>query len=168
MAMNAILRATAFLAILGAVAVPAAIASAEPAFTDYPAAETLQGTPVHPDYTGDAATYRTRIRQAVAAGPNAGGHYAIVPIGCGGSCTIVEMVDLRNGAMLAFPIGGEDYYQLALDFRLESRLIMADWKDTSDGAFNQCIRRFYEIRDGDFVALGETRRTVDDHAPCSE
>lgn len=41
---------------------------------------------------------------------------------------------------------------------------MADWKDTSDGAFNQCVRRFYEIRDGDFVALGETRRTVDDHA----
>jgi hypothetical protein len=146
----------------------AAPASAEPAFSDFPVAAALQTAPAHPDYTADAATYRTRIRQAVNAGPNAAGHYAIIPIGCGGSCTVIEMVDLRDGRMLTFPVGGEEYYQLALDYRLDSRLIIADWKDVSGGAFNTCVRRFYEIANGNFVLVGETRRTVEDHAPCSE
>lgn len=162
--MGEIVRA---LALIAATAL-AAPASAEPAFSDYPAAAALRTSPAHPDYTADAATYRTRIRQAVNAGPNAAGHYAIIPIGCGGSCTVIEMVDLRDGRMLTFPVGGEDYYQLALDYRLDSRLIIADWKDVSGGAFDTCVRRFYEIADGHFVVRDETRWTVEDHAPCSE
>lgn len=143
-------------------------ASAERKFSDYPAINLLQSKAVHPNYAFEARMYRTRIKRGVENGPNAGGHYAIIPIGCGSSCTVVEMVDLRNGALLNFPVGGEEFYQLALRFRLDSRLIIADWKDPSDGQFKTCIRRFYEIRGGDFILLQETRRAVEAQTICSE
>lgn len=73
-------------------------ALADPQFSDFPAIEALHGKAVHPDYTGEAAMYRTMIRRGVEGGPNAGGHYAITPIGCGTSCTVVAMVDLHDGA----------------------------------------------------------------------
>ncbi|HZV17372.1 MAG TPA: hypothetical protein VFF84_01620 [Sphingobium sp.] len=143
-------------------------ASAEPQFSHYPATGSLQGEPVHPDYTADAAMYRTMIRRGIESGPNAGGYYVIIPIGCGSSCTVVEMVDLRNGTLLDFPVGGEEFYQLALAFKRDSRLIVADWKDPSDGRFNRCVRRFYEIADGEVILLRETSRPVGDYAVCSE
>jgi hypothetical protein len=142
-------------------------AAAEPDFSYYPAIELLQSEPVHPDYTAEAAMYRTMIRRGIEGGPNAAGHYVIIPIGCGTSCTVVEMVDLRNGTLMDFPVGGEEYYQLALDFRLDSRLIVADWKDTSDGQFNRCIRRFYEVADGGFTLVEEMSRSVEDYTSCS-
>ncbi|MCM8731713.1 hypothetical protein NFE57_12145 [Hephaestia sp. MAHUQ-44] len=155
-------------ALMALFAVSASPALADPRFSDFPALEVLEGEAVHPDYAADAAMYRTMIRRGIEDGPNAGGHYAIVPIGCGGGCSVVVMVDLRNGALLDFPVGGEEYYQLALGFERDSRLIVADWKDPSDGAFNTCVRRFYEITDGDIAQIGETRRAVGDYTSCSE
>lgn len=160
-------RTPAFMAAVALSAISATPAAAKHAFSHYPVTKALEGAPVHPDYRGAAATYRTKIRQAVQAGPNAAGHYAIIPIGCGGSCTVVQMVDLRDGTLLAFPVGGEDYYGLAIDFDLTSRLIIADWKDTSGGSFNVCVRRYYQIADRAFTLLNETRRTVDEEEGCA-
>lgn len=72
-------------------------ALAEPTFAEYPATEVLAQEAVHPDYTGEASMYRTMIREGIEDGPNAGGHYTIIPIGCGVACTVVAMVDLRDG-----------------------------------------------------------------------
>lgn len=39
------------------------------------------------------------------AGPNFGGHFTLVEIGCGSSCIFAFLIDARNGRVVDFPLG---------------------------------------------------------------
>jgi hypothetical protein len=124
---------------------------APPRFEDYPVAETLRGIPVNPVIsTPDERLYRTKIREGVAKGfgvegpdgkerfsPNFAGHYFIITWGCGSPCLMAAIVDAKTGRVDPPPFHhgpGHSYFQvpwaspvqLALDYRLDSRLLIAN------------------------------------------
>ena len=141
-------------------------AAAEPRFADYPAKTKLSGEPVLPDMTGDAGSFRTRIRNGMAEGPNFGGHFSIIEIGCGTSCIIALLIDASDGQMIDFPLGGESNYQLQLKYDVESTLLQADWMDTDVGDYDTCIRNFYDIASGALVEISTRTYTVERGGIC--
>jgi hypothetical protein len=47
-----------------------------------------------------AKTYRTVLRRELTEGPNYAGHYRVVVWGCGTSCAMFAVVDLKNGKVI--------------------------------------------------------------------
>lgn len=154
-------------AVLAAMFVGAAPAAAEPQFADYPARTYLKGKPVVPKLAGDLAQFRTRIRNGMKAGPNFGGHFTLIEIGCGGACIFAFLVDASNGKVLDFPIGGEENYQLQMKYGLDSTLLQADWMDTGLGNHDTCVRRFYDIASGTLTKVAEQTYKVE-QSYCGE
>jgi hypothetical protein len=95
-----------------------------PKFADYPAGEIFRGKPAAPSFASDpdAWSFRTRLREGAAKGPNFAGHYTIVSWTNGTDCQTTVIVDARNGAV--FFTGLES--SLGADFRLDSRLIVVN------------------------------------------
>ena len=93
-----------------------------------------------PVYTGRMANdiankrhnMRTRLRQALKAGPNFAGHYALAIYGCGTGCIGLSMVDVKTGQiyddvpnpMCYYPMD-KDYHYAGQDaqFSKDSRLL---------------------------------------------
>lgn len=103
---------------------------------DYPAKSIFTGQTRLPDFKGRDKgfnTYRTRIRDGMRAGPNYAGQYSVVQIGCGTGCSFVIVGDNKSGRPLNFPRGGEDNMYLQLQFRLNSRLLAAQWGNYDSG-----------------------------------
>ncbi|MBO6510200.1 MAG: peptidoglycan-binding protein, partial [Roseibium sp.] len=132
-------------------------------FSDYPATEGLVAPVAFPNFTGrDAAfrSYRTRIRNGVEGGVNFAGHYAFVVIGCGTNCRFGFVVDLRNGEVFDFPFGGEEHYQMDLQFQSDSRLVRVRWKDGWDK--DTCSERDIVVTGTQFETLAaRTDQAVD-------
>ena len=87
-----------------------------------------------PDFSGRDrahATFRTRIREGIKEGVNFCGRYAIISFGCGTGCRFNLMADVSNGRVYDFPLGGEDYQGLDLDYRNNSCLVRAKWNQES-------------------------------------
>jgi hypothetical protein len=127
-------------------------------FEDHPPRARLAGAPVAPDFRGrdaDFRNYRTRLREAVAAGVNFGGHYALEVVGCGASCRFAMLVDLRTGEAGDFPYGGEEYLGMNLLFSPDSRLVRARWLVLPDG--ETCLERDLVVEGMDWRVLGERR-----------
>ncbi len=143
-------------------------AAAEPQFADYPVKTRLKGKPVLPKFTGDTAQFRTRIRNGMKDGPNFAGHFSLIEIGCGGSCIFTFLIDARTGKVVDFPLGGEEFYQLQLKYRLDSTLLQADWMDTSVGSYDTCIRRFYDISSGTPKQVSQESRKIEQSGYCGE
>jgi hypothetical protein len=77
--------------------------SKAPSFGDYPAANTQDmGSTPKLDLTTNtiAKTYRTVLRQEVPKGPNYDGHYRVAVWGCGASCAMFAVVNLRTGRVI--------------------------------------------------------------------
>lgn len=108
-----------------------------------------RGPVVEPNFEAgpDYRTFKTAIRRDARHGVNFAGHYRVVTIGCGTSCIWSVLVDLRTGGLSGFPLGGDENYRLALDFRIDSRLIKARWQDwsTDEGA---CVSQAFELQGG--------------------
>lgn len=90
-----------------------------------------------------AYNFRTRIRQGVAEGVKFAGRVAIIPIGCGTDCGSAYAVDLTTGRIYTFPLGGENYYAMVLQYRPWSRLISAVWYKEVSGP---CLRQNFVWR----------------------
>jgi hypothetical protein len=106
-------------------------AQAEVRFEDYPATARLQdGSPlVLPDFAGRdawARRFRTRIREGLAEGPNFAGHYSLIQIGCGTSCSFAYIVDHATGEILPFPYG-QERQAMSLSRNVDSRLVKVSW-----------------------------------------
>lgn len=128
-------------------------------FSNYPANDVMQRAEriALPQFNGrDAAyrNYRTRITNGIKEGPNFAGHYAIIGIGCGTSCIFAYVADARTGEVFPFPYGGEENYEMSLDYRLESRLVRVTWADLDS---DQCITHEVMWDGGSFDLLGETK-----------
>jgi len=134
-------------------------------FSDYPT-EVYTGAIVKPTFTGPQKTYydyRTRIREAVAAGPMFAGSMTIVFFGCGTSCTTGFMYDLKAGVFRDLPIAGEEYPEAGIDYRPDSRLLMTQWRGGEDLDHPTCVRAFHEWTGDGFKEL--QRREVPGQCP---
>ena len=99
--------------------------------------EAHTGPTVLPDFSGpqlDYAVYRTRLSESARAGVSFAGHYALSQICCGMQCSFVNTIDLANGAIGDFPLGGEENLELELSYRPESALILARFLAYASGA----------------------------------
>jgi hypothetical protein len=76
--------------------------------------------------------YKTRIREGFKNGVNFAGHYALVIFGCGTGCRGGYLIDIRSGRIFDFPLGGEENYELTLDYRPNSRLLKTSWEAVAD------------------------------------
>jgi hypothetical protein len=69
-----------------------------PAFGDYPTTQEVVSNPKL-DLTSNpiARTYRTVLRQEIAKGPNYAGYYRVAFWGCGASCAMFAVINLKTG-----------------------------------------------------------------------
>ncbi|NML70544.1 hypothetical protein HHL23_12115 [Chryseobacterium sp. RP-3-3] len=83
------------------------------------------------DFSSDEGAYnfRTRIKEAYASGtPDFARYYITVIFGCGASCIMGSMMDVRDGKIYGLPLGEETSCMFAEDraiFNLNSRLFIA-------------------------------------------
>src|SRR5882762_1750260 len=73
-----------------------------PSFGNYPAKPQDVVSNPKLDLTSNpiAKTYRTVLRQEIAKGPNYAGHYRVVFWGCGTSCAMFAVVNLKTGRVI--------------------------------------------------------------------
>lgn len=98
----------------------------------FPVSQIHKGPIRLPDFKGrdrDFATFRTRISNGMKAGVNFAGQYAITQVGCGSSCSITFVSNLKTGQQSRFPYGGEEAGPVTLKHSARSRLLIATWRD---------------------------------------
>ena len=73
-----------------------------PAFSEYPTTtlEVVSTPKLDMKSNPIAKTYRTVLRQEIAEGPNYAGHYRVAFWGCGSSCAMFAVVDLKTGKVI--------------------------------------------------------------------
>lgn len=71
--------------------------------------------------TTTGRTYRTVLKNGIAAGANFAGHYTVVVWGCGSSCSSFAVVDLKTGQVI-LPKGIHSVTGLHLDNTVEQFL----------------------------------------------
>lgn len=101
------------------------------------------GTRAQPSFTGEGVKflrYKSQIREQFATNAIAAGHYTIISFGCGSSCSINLVGDIRSGRILEFPISGEEFPASTIETDPKSRIFTARW---SNIAFTTCTTRTY-------------------------
>ncbi|WP_275782648.1 hypothetical protein [Pararhizobium gei] len=130
------------------VAAAVAAGSKRPRPTEYPSRARMSGKTVLPNFKArdrDFNSFRTRIRDGMQKGPNFAGYFTVIQFGCGTGCSGVVVGDNRTGRPIRFPRGGEDNMYLALEFRLDSRLMAAQWLDYDA---SRCFIEFFDFDRG--------------------
>lgn len=100
------------------------------------------------DFSSDEGAYnfRTRIKDAYEAGtPNFASYYITVIFGCGASCIMGMMMDVRDGKIYGLPLGEETSCLFADDraiFYPDSRLFIASICRESNEAGNVYYHAF--------------------------
>jgi hypothetical protein len=159
--MTAIFLMAVFVFSMFAQAVPnACSAKTLPTFEQYAAAALYSGKPHSPLLaTSLDRKYRTVIREAVAAGPNFAGHFAIAHWGCGTGCQDFVIIDVKTGAVLdpkSYEVGyhypqqqdydpGWECYSDFLTYRRDSRLLIVEGCLLQG---KQCGRTYFAEEDG--------------------
>jgi hypothetical protein len=114
-------------------------AAAEPvegsrwSFEHFPSVAGFRGTPARPALlTHYEREFRTEIRTQARTGPNFAGHYTVAKWGCGSPCVAFAIINARTGTVyapvdpdLAVACADQNRSDASLDFKIESRLIMA-------------------------------------------
>ncbi|APV49380.1 hypothetical protein BWI17_06615 [Betaproteobacteria bacterium GR16-43] len=131
-------------------------------FTAYPGDAPISAPPAKPLLTGPAAKHATRIREAAVKPADFNGHYRVARWGCGASCIQWAVIDQKTGRVILSPrvlsactaAESEDAkYPDWLDYRLDSRLIVAyECEDTANGVKFD-TRRFYAVQNGQLVSV---------------
>ncbi len=117
--------------------------------------------------TGPAAKFATQIREAAKQPADFNGHFRIARWGCGSNCLQWAVIDQQTGRVqlsprvLASCAPGEaaDAAQFPdwLDYRADSRLLVAyECEDPKNGLLFD-TRRFYALQKGALVSLRTER-----------
>lgn len=109
-------------------------AQRKPQFSDYPVKAVFKRKSPRVDLSSapGARYYRTRLREAAAAGPNFAGYYALGLWGCGSPCIRAGMVDLRTGKVFWPPNPEMLVFDIA--YRRDSRLMIINSREVLDRA----------------------------------
>lgn len=132
-------------------------------FFDYPAT-TLNIQTELPSFTGKTKEFeyfRTRISEEMLEGPNFAGHYSVIQLGCGTTCTFVLIGNNKTGDILTIDKGGENTPYLELEYRLDSRLLVTQW-----GAYGKCEREYYEMRNNEFHSIKKEFPPLNEYGEC--
>jgi len=132
-------------------------------FAAYPADETLATPAAKPVVTGPGARFATQIREAAKQPADFNGHFKIARWGCGSNCLQWAVIDQQTGRVLMAPRtlnscdpgDPKDAAQFPdwLDYRTDSRLIVAyECEDPKNGLLYD-TRRFYALQRGALIAL---------------
>jgi len=111
---------------------------------------------VLPDFQGEQrefSNYRTRITDAMLEGPNFARHYSLITIGCGTSCKFGYVGDHRTGKLFYFPFGGEEHYDMQLDFSSTSDQVILSFQDNSMVETDNGWKPIYEPGDSPCSAV---------------
>jgi TPR repeat protein len=144
-----------FFATLVMLASTPVIAADEPRFEDFQVREIYKGRTHFPDFKGverEFAHFRTRISNGLKEGPNFAGRYSIIEVRCGTGCRNVYIADNPTGKVFHFPRGGEDNYMLVLEFRVDSRLVIAQWSSYEK---DECVVEFFEWDGSQATVIGK-------------
>ncbi len=117
-----------------------------------------------PDFNGrdrDFATFRTRISDGMKAGVNFAGQYAITQMGCGSSCSIAFVSDLKTGQQFRFPYGGEEAGPMTLKHSAGSLLLIVTRRDG-----DQCVLESMIFNGKTWESLA--KHTIGDPDACYE
>ena len=81
-------------------------------------------------------------------------------IGCGAGCRLVFLADARTGKITSFPLSGEDYYLLQLDFHPDSPVVKARWqRELADHP--DCMAETLVLQGDRFRRISEVRTPGD-------
>ncbi|NTF46076.1 hypothetical protein G6L80_29310 [Agrobacterium rhizogenes] len=131
---------------------------------DFPISDRFAGKTTLPDFKGrdrQFNSFRTRIRDGMREGPNFAGHYTLIQIGCGAGCSFAIVADNKTGRPASFPRGGEANMYLALNYRLESRLLAAQWFSYDAG---RCFLESFDFDRDEWKPL--TKADIGDNDTC--
>jgi hypothetical protein len=95
-------------------------------FEQYRVAVKFRGKPAPPLHnTTNSLTFRTKIREAAAHGPNFADHYTLAIWGCGTSCALFSIIDAVDGSVYDFPFGVQwtDEVNSGITFHRDSKAI---------------------------------------------
>ena len=122
-----------------------------PRYEDYAVAKVFKGKPARPLINSSPArTFRTRLREGAAQGPNFAGHYTIVTWGCGTGCQMMAVVDAQTGRVY-FPKAlstltynlVENIEDAGLKYRLNSRLLVLVGSPGEEAEAANTVGTFY-------------------------
>jgi hypothetical protein len=125
------------------------------ALARYPASARFAGHVRTPQFAGrdrKFATFRTRIREGIKAGPNFAGHFVLVGWGCGTDCVDYVVADVATGKVFHAPLSGEEEADLRYDVRINSRLMIARWvtymgeRAPGGARMEQCLKQSFVWR----------------------
>lgn len=122
-------------------------------FSDFPAKSVFRAAPQMPDFKGQAkdfALFRTRITDAIKSGVAFAGEYSVAQFGCGTGCSTVILANNRTGQVYDFPRGGEFNQELTLEFKPNSKLMLARWY--TDSLWETCVLEAFLFEDGRWIA----------------
>ena len=123
-----------------------------PRFKDYPV-ELSKTTNTSVTEWGGYEEFKTRIKDAMKAKPNAAGKYIITGWGCGGGCHNYVIINKETGKILSYELGNYADYDIDEDGTLaNSKLIVLRNKDTA----------FFNILDNDKLKLIGTMPAIKD------
>lgn len=123
------------------------------AFAEYPVASIYDGKLKLPDFKRrdkDFASFKTRIIGGMKEGVTFAGEYSIVQFGCGTGCTHVVLANNQTGELHGFPRGGEFNQGLTLEYKANSRLMLARWY--TDSFWETCVIESFFFSGEDWVA----------------
>lgn len=95
-----------------------------PGFDKFHVPDQFKGRPAIVDLKShpEAHTYRTRLREGAAKGPNFADHFTIVQWGCGSSCQRFAIIDAQTGKVYIYP----GMTSNGMVYHRDSRLIVTD------------------------------------------
>ena len=145
----------------------AVAAAADRRFDDFPAGPAYHGRAGDADFGPQGSRFhdfRTRLRDAVAHGPDFAGRFAVARVGCGTGCTTTYLVDVPTGRVAALSFGGEGQQEVGIAHEVGSRLLRAHWIEGDDPDRRSCVVYEAVLADGRLTA--ETRRRAGGADDC--
>lgn len=122
-------------------------------FDQYAIGNVYSGPIAKPDFNRrdkKFATFRTRITEGMKNGVNFSGEYALTEIGCGTSCSVAVLSNIRTGEQFEFPIGGEESGPLSLKYAADSSLLVTSHRD-----LNSCVLESLLFNGSEWVTLAK-------------
>jgi hypothetical protein len=123
-------------------------------FNEHLVAKVFKGKLQLPDFKGrdkEFADFRTRITETMKAGVTFAGEFSVVQFGCGSGCSGVVVANNRTGQLFGFPRGGEFNQALTLEYKANSRLMLARWY--TDSLWETCVVESFVLDEGRWIAM---------------